>query len=83
MSQKNQVKVYSAKWCGNCPTYKEMLTKAGVEFESIDVDEVKGATTEMFKYGFRGLPATLVTDPEGNMLYAGVGSDVSLVKKFL
>ena len=72
--------VFSSSWCSKCPPYKEQLKKAGIEFDSVDVDE----NMEMAaSYGVRGLPTTVIEATEGSEVFRTVGSNLKEVKEFL
>ncbi|MBU8881219.1 glutaredoxin family protein [Bacillus sp. FJAT-29790] len=56
----NQVIVYSTKGCTECTLVKEMLTKEGIPFEVRDVLKNPEYQPEVEKFGFMGVPVTVV-----------------------
>ena len=75
-----KVIVFSAAWCSKCSPYKEQLKKAGIEFDSVDVDEKMETATS---YGVRGLPTTVIEATEGGEVFRTVGPNLKEVKEFL
>lgn len=72
--------VFSAAWCSKCGPYKEQLKKAGIEFDSVDVDDNEDMAAS---YGVRGLPTTVIEVTEGNEVFRTVGPNLKEVKEFL
>ncbi|WP_026672906.1 glutaredoxin family protein [Alkalihalobacterium bogoriense] len=56
----NQVIVYSTKNCVECTYVKEFLTKENISFEVRDVLEKQEYQEEVEKFGFLGVPVTVV-----------------------
>jgi mycoredoxin len=42
-----KVVAYTTSWCPDCTRSKRVLQRAGVAYEEIDIEEVKGAEDEM------------------------------------
>jgi glutaredoxin-like protein NrdH len=57
-----QVIVYTAEGCIECTLVKQMLTEEGIEFESRDLLANPEYQEEVEKYGFLGIPVTVVGD---------------------
>ncbi|MFC0562319.1 glutaredoxin family protein [Halalkalibacter alkalisediminis] len=57
-----QVIVYSTDGCVECTYVKQMLTDEGVSFEVRDVMASKEYQKEVEKFGFMGVPVTVVGD---------------------
>ena len=75
-----KVIVFSSSWCSKCGPYKEQLKKAGIEFDSVDVDE----NMEMAaSYRVHGLPTTVIEVTEGGEVFRTVGPNLKEVKEFL
>ena len=64
--------IFSAAWCGNCTVLKNNLKSAGIPFDEVNVDSELGREMAI-KYGVRGLPTTIFTDKEGNVIKTLVG----------
>lgn len=75
-----KVIVFSSSWCSKCSPFKEQLKKAGIEFESIDVDEKMEVANA---YGVRGLPTTVIEATDGSEIFRTVGPNLKEVKEFL
>ncbi|HWO78461.1 MAG TPA: glutaredoxin family protein [Bacillus sp. (in: firmicutes)] len=60
MSQK--VIVYSTEGCIECNYVKQMLTEEGISFEVRDVMKSEEYQKEVEKFGFLGVPVTVVGD---------------------
>lgn len=58
----NQVIVYSAEGCVECTYVKQMLKDAGIPFEVRDIMENVEYRKEIEKFGFMGIPVTVVGD---------------------
>lgn len=54
-----KVVVYGADWCGPCRMVKGTLSRANVEFESINIEEEPNKAADA---GIRGLPTIVVFD---------------------
>jgi len=83
MENKYKFTVVSAAWCGNCGTLKHNLTQAGIIHHVIDAD-----TDEGMKYcaenSISGLPATVITDVEGNVIRKVIGlQPISVFKGYM
>jgi glutaredoxin-like protein NrdH len=57
-----QVIVYSAQGCNECNMVKQMLTQEGIPFEVRDVLKNQEYQKEVEKFGFMGVPVTVVAD---------------------
>lgn len=57
---KNQVVVYSTNDCIECTMVKQVLTQEGIPFEIRNISENKEYQKEVEKYGFLGVPVTVV-----------------------
>lgn len=58
----NKVIVYSAEGCVECNFVKQMLTEEGIPFEVCDVLKNREYQKEVEKFGFLGVPVTVVGD---------------------
>lgn len=54
--------VYSMDDCVECSYVKKMLTEEGIPFEVRDVMKSEAYKEEVEKYGFLGVPVTVVGD---------------------
>lgn len=72
----NKVVVVGASWCTQCGPYKAALERAGVVYESADLED---SMALMEEYGLRGLPATFVYDEAGAIVDYFTGADVQRV----
>ena len=54
--------VYSMEDCVECTFVKRMLTEEGVSFEVRDITTSEEYKKEVEKYGFLGVPVTVVGD---------------------
>lgn len=57
-----QVIVYSTEGCVECTYVKQMLTDEGIAFEVRDVMASEEYQKEVEKFGFMGVPVTVVGD---------------------
>jgi glutaredoxin-like protein NrdH len=57
-----QVIVYSAQGCNECNMVKQMLTQEGIPFEVREVLKNQEYQKEVEKFGFMGVPVTVVAD---------------------
>ncbi|EIJ80211.1 MTA/SAH nucleosidase [Bacillus methanolicus PB1] len=57
-----QIIVYSAQGCNECNMVKQMLTQEGITFEVRDVLADPEYQKEVEKFGFMGIPVTVVAD---------------------
>ena len=57
-----QVIVYSTEGCVECNFVKKMLTDEGIPFEVRDVMASEEYQKEVEKFGFMGVPVTVVGD---------------------
>lgn len=64
--------IFSAPWCAACTALKASLKEAGIPFDEVNVDSDVGGELAS-KYGIRGLPTTIFTDKEGNVVKTIVG----------
>lgn len=55
-----QVTVYSSEGCVDCEKVKQMLTNEGIPFEVKDVLASEEYQKEVEKFGFMGIPVTVV-----------------------
>lgn len=76
-----EVKVVSAEWCSQCTPFKKTLRQSGIEYTSIDADDVNNAEF-IRKHGVRGLPTTLIFE-EGLLVKTIAGPKAQEVKDFL
>jgi mycoredoxin len=44
---RKKVVAYTTSWCPDCTRSKRVLQRAGVSYQEIDIEEVKGAEEEM------------------------------------
>jgi glutaredoxin len=59
-----QIVLYSASWCRDCRAAKQYLSKHGVVYTEIDIEEVPGASEDVIRHvGKRAVPQ-LVIDGE-------------------
>lgn len=58
----NQVIVYSTEGCVECNFVKKMLTEENIPFEVRDVMASAEFQQEVEKFGFMGVPVTVVGD---------------------
>ena len=73
-----KVEVFGADWCGPCRMLKGALTRAGIEFEVIDIDSEPNKAA---KDNIRGVPSTLVYDDQGKEVKRFVGFSTDLISK--
>ena len=64
--------IFSAPWCVQCGALKTNLKEAGISFDEVNVDTLFGEELAT-KYNIRGLPTTIFTDKEGNVIKTLVG----------
>jgi glutaredoxin 3 len=58
-----QVTMYTTSWCPYCSRARSLLTRKGVAFDDIDVDEHPGKRTEMqVRSGRRSVPQIFIGD---------------------
>ncbi|MBM7662164.1 glutaredoxin-like protein NrdH [Bacillus mesophilus] len=57
-----KVIVYTSSDCVECTYVKQMLTDVGVSFESRDITSNQEFQREVEKFGFMGVPVTVVGD---------------------
>jgi glutaredoxin 3 len=58
-----QVTMYTTSWCPYCSRARSLLTRKGVAFDDIDVDEHPGKRTEMqARSGRRSVPQIFIGD---------------------
>ena len=60
--------VYSLPSCVQCSSAKRFLTRRGVEYESIKLDEDQEAYDRVSKYGYSGAPVIEILDGEGSVI---------------
>jgi glutaredoxin-like protein NrdH len=54
--------VYSMPDCIECTVVKKMLTEEGLDFEVRDITQNEEYQKEVEKYGFLGVPVTVIGD---------------------
>lgn len=64
-----QIKVYTTRWCGDCQITKKYLSKFGIPYEEIDIENDPQAAEYVMQVndGRRSVP-TLVYDGEATSL---------------
>jgi mycoredoxin len=64
-----QIKVYTTRWCGDCQITKKYLSKFGIPFEEIDIENDPSAAEYVMQVndGRKSVP-TLVYDGEATSL---------------
>jgi mycoredoxin len=64
-----QIKVYTTRWCGDCQITKKYLTKFGIPYQEIDIEDDPQAAAYVMQLndGRRSVP-TLVYDGEATSL---------------
>jgi mycoredoxin len=62
MSQ--SIKVYGTRWCPDCQRAKQVLTKKGIAYEWIDIEEdpASAAYVEKVNKGYKSVPTIVFTD---------------------
>ena len=62
------IRVFGADWCGDCIRAKKVLTRAGADFQWIDVEVQAGAAAEAWKLadGRHNIP--VIQLPDGRIL---------------
>ena len=64
-----QVTIYSTATCGFCKMLKSYLQDKGVKYDVKMADEDQAIAKELYdKSGQLGVPFTIITDEEGNVL---------------
>lgn len=72
--------VFSATWCPTCGPHKDALTRKGVKYEVVDIEEDSDrAAANMI----RGLPTTILYDEEENELARWVGSKANEIAQYI
>ncbi|MBM7652894.1 glutaredoxin family protein [Neobacillus cucumis] len=59
---KNTVIVYTTNDCIECTMVKRVLTEEGIAFEARDISQNPAYQKEVEKYGFLGVPVTVLGD---------------------
>ena len=56
--------VYSTTWCGDCRRLKSGLSRAGVSYTEVDIEQEPGAAeyVERLNGGFQSVPTVVFTD---------------------
>ena len=67
-----KITVVSAKWCPSCTVLKSSLTQANIMYYAVDADTVEGMDY-CAENGVRGLPTTIITDEDGEVVRNIVG----------
>jgi mycoredoxin len=64
-----QIKVYTTRWCGDCQITKNYLSKFGIPYEEIDIEDDPQAAEYVMKVndGRKSVP-TLVYDGQATSL---------------
>lgn len=70
-------KLYSAKWCPNCPGVKVFLENNNVPYEYCDVDDPTHLE-DLKGLGLRGVPA--IVNQKGDFIS---GSDINRIRDFV
>ncbi len=66
MTDKPQIKIYTATWCAFCHAAKQYLDKLGVAYTDLDVEADHNSAIEaVTKSGQRGIP---VLDIDGDII---------------
>lgn len=58
----NQVIIYSTEGCVECNFVKQLLADEGIEFEVRDVMKSREYQQEVERFGFMGVPVTVIGD---------------------
>ncbi|MFI7462649.1 glutaredoxin domain-containing protein [Nonomuraea sp. NPDC049646] len=62
------ITVYSAPWCGHCHRLKAQLSRAGIPYTEIDVDETPGAVDHIAELNGGSWLIPTVVFPDGSAL---------------
>lgn len=62
------ITVYSAPWCGHCHRLKDRLTRAGIEYAELNVDETPGAIERITELNGGSWLIPTVVFPDGSAL---------------
>jgi mycoredoxin len=61
-----RLRIYTARWCGDCRMAKAVLDQAGVDYEEFDRDPAAVATVLAINGGFTVVPTIVL--PDGRVL---------------
>jgi thioredoxin 1 len=70
--------VYGASWCGPCKLVKETLSKSGLSYKLIDIEQHPNKAAEA---GVRGVPTTIIYNDDNKEVKRIVGSSADLLSK--
>ncbi|TWI59085.1 glutaredoxin family protein [Halalkalibacter nanhaiisediminis] len=76
-----QVIVYSTQDCIECNMVKQMLTREGIPFEVRDVMTSEVYQQEVEKFGYMGVPVTVVEDQAVKGFVPELENLIELAKK--
>lgn len=77
------VKLYTSPTCANCPSVKQRLEEAGIQYEIRDVSDLE-ARQELFNQGVRSVPYLHAENAYGSEYKAlGNAINVQSLKKML
>jgi mycoredoxin len=62
------IKVYSAPWCGHCQRLKAQLSRAGIAYTELNVDETPGAIELITELNGGSWLIPTVVFPDGSAL---------------
>ncbi|MER7505465.1 glutaredoxin domain-containing protein [Nonomuraea pusilla] len=62
------ITVYSAPWCGHCQRLKGQLTREGIAYDEVDVDQTPGATDLIAELNGGSWLIPTVVLPDGSAL---------------
>lgn len=68
----NKVVVVSTAWCASCAVLKDLLTRNGIVYHTIDGDSEEGMVF-CRENNVRSLPTSFIYDSEGNLIKSVVG----------
>jgi mycoredoxin len=79
-----RLKIYTARWCGDCRTAKAVLDRAGVDYEEFDIDRDPAAVAAVLEIngGYRAVPTIVLPDgrvlvePSRRQLLAALGVEL-------
>ncbi|NUR87670.1 MAG: NrdH-redoxin [Nonomuraea sp.] len=70
------ITVYSAPWCGHCHRLKAQLTRAGIPYTELNVDETPGAIDLITELNGGSWLIPTVVFPDGSALINPTVEDV-------
>ena len=64
MTDKSQITMYSADWCGDCRRSKRLLDELGVAYDVIDVEKDSTQIEKVMEYnnGAKSIPVVVFAD---------------------